>query len=391
MQKGLAYASQITSDRELRARELKASGTQIIGYFCCSVPLEFFTAVGIVPYRILGNIHEPISRADAYLETSMCAFVRSCLDLSLKGKYDLLDGMVGIHACDSIQRVYDVWNYCHRSDNYKYTHFIDMPHVVRPASIIFFKKQLGFFKKSLEVYTGKAISDADLVKAIQLHNENRKLLRRLYDLRKNDPPLLSGSEAVEVTLAGMSLPVQEYNKLLEEVIAEVVGRKPQWPTGGSRILVYGTLMDDTTLTELVESAGGHVVIDDSCTGSRTFWHDVQITADPLDGLAKHYLDDIPCPRTYRDFEGSHRDDIEARFRYLGELAKDFGVDGAILSIVRFCDLKECDAPDIRDYLQGKLGLPVLHLGDAYDSTASGQLKTRVQAFLEMTEMSRGSN
>ncbi|MFA4837602.1 MAG: 2-hydroxyacyl-CoA dehydratase family protein [Dehalococcoidia bacterium] len=386
--KGLAYAHELAGDRGLRARELKAGGKKIVGHFCCSVPLELFTALDIVPYRILGNIHEPITKADAHLEASMCAFVRSCLDLSLKGKYDLLDGFVGIHACDSIQRVYDIWNYCHGPDKYKYAHFIDMPHVVRPGSLVFFKKQIEFFKKSLEAYAGRTMSNADLTRAIKLHNENHRLLRKLYDLRKEDPPLVSGSEVMEVTLAGMSIPVQEYNQLVNDVIAEVTARKPQLPKGGTRILVYGTLMDDTTLTKVVENAGGHVVIDDSCTGTRAFWHDVVITDDPLDGLAKHYLDDIPCPRTYRDFTGSHHDDVENRFHYLNDFVTDFKVNGVILSIVRFCDLKECDAPDIRDYLQ-ELGLPVLHLGDAYDSTASGQLRTRVEAFLEMTNMERG--
>ncbi|MDD5094414.1 MAG: 2-hydroxyacyl-CoA dehydratase family protein [Dehalococcoidia bacterium] len=384
----LTYAHQLTQDQGLRVRELKKAGRHIFGYMCCSVPLELFTALDIVPYRILGNMHEPITRADAHLENNMCSFVRSCFDLSLKGKYDFLDGLVGVHSCDSIQRVYDVWNYCH-GYKYKYSHFIDMPHAVTLASKAFYTVQLDVFKHSLESYVGRTMSNADLRRAIDLHNENRRLLRQLYDLRKQDPPLILGSEVTKVLLAGMFLPIQEYSQLIHEVTAVVTSRRERPPKGGARIFLYGSMIDDTALIEMVEGAGANVVIDDCCTGTRTFWQNVEITPNPLDGLTVRYLDGIPCPRTFRDLTGSHEDDIENRFRYIGEFIHDFGVDAVILSIIRFCDVHELDAPDVRDYLRNR-GLPVLHLTDAYDSGASGQLRTRVQAFLEMAGMKGGA-
>lgn len=377
--KGLAAAHELTEDRQKRLKELKAEGKKIIGYFCCSaVPVEFFTALGLVPQRIMGNAQEPISKADAYLETMMCPFIRSCVDLSFKGQYDLLDGLVGAHTCDSMQRIFDIWKYYHHPG---YSHFVDMPHVVRPAALKFYKKQLDAFKKSLEVYAGKEMSLADLVRAIKLHNENRELLRKLYDLRKQEPPLISGAEVIEVVLAGVVLPVEEHSKLVKEVITEVTARK-QPRKHGARVLIVGSEINDVTFIKLVESCNANVVMDDLCTGSRSFWHDVELTADPLDGLVGRYLEKTPCPRTFRDFPGSSQKDIENRFRYIKEFCRDFKVNAAILYIMRFCDTHELDAPDIKAYLES-MGLPVLHLEDDYSASTTGQLKTRVEAFLEL--------
>ena len=175
---GLAGVEELYQNRGQRARELKSQGKQIIGYFCCYVPQEFFTALDMVPYRIQGGVEEPITQADAYLETIMCPFVRSALDLALKNKYDFLDGLVVPHTCDTIQKIYDVWIYYRKA---AYQHFINVPHMLQPSSYEFFKQELLTFRKTLEKYAGKKITDEALRQAIQLHNEDRALVRELYD------------------------------------------------------------------------------------------------------------------------------------------------------------------------------------------------------------------
>src|SRR4030042_2044561 len=212
MYQGLSQARGIYSNREQRVRELKATGKKIIGYPCAYVPLEMLTALDLVPYRKYGSIKEPITEADRALPTSFCPFIRSCLDRALKGKDDFLDGLVTAHSCDPQHRTAHVWESCVK---YSYTHFIDMPGTIRADSLEYFKGQLGDFKKTLEAFTGKKLSPDKLKTAIKSHNRQRALVRELYQLTKPVPPLVSGTEILQVIKAVMSLPVTEGNERSE--------------------------------------------------------------------------------------------------------------------------------------------------------------------------------
>ena len=189
-----------------------------MGYLCCYPVLEMLTALDLVPYRILGDMRESITKADACLPTVVCPFLRSCLDLALKDNYDFLDGAVMAHICDVGEKTAHIWE---TYLNHPYFHFIDTPHTVHEAAQKQHKELLGDFKKTLESFTGKELSLRRLKEAIEAHNQQRALVRELYDLRKPDPPLISGTETLQVMVALMSLPVEEGNKLLGQVISEV--------------------------------------------------------------------------------------------------------------------------------------------------------------------------
>src|SRR5512136_622446 len=184
-----------------RARELKNQGHKVIGYICSFVPLEIITAAGCIPFRVRGDIREPITKGDTLMETIVCPFIRSCFDLSVKGKYDFLSGMVIPHGCDSMVRSFSAWSY---SLPVSYFHFVNIPTVCVESSFEFFNAELNDFRKSLERLVGKAITDDDLAKAIRVHNENRDKARALYEFRKADPPLISGTELTMVVTVGSS-------------------------------------------------------------------------------------------------------------------------------------------------------------------------------------------
>ncbi len=377
--KGLARAKEIYQHRDKRARELKAQGKKVVGYFCCYPTLELMTAAGWFPYRIMGKATEPITQADTYLETTLCNFVRSCFDIGMKGQLDFLDGLVGSHGCDNMEKVYDTFRYYLKPS---FSFFVVVPDVVHSASYQFFQAQLEFFKRRIERFNGSEISLRQLEEAIKLHNENRALVRELYSLRREDPPLLTGVEMTEVIVAAMSLPVEESSELLTEVIEEVKRRKERPPRRKARLLLWGGPIDNIALVQLIEQSGANVVMDDTCIGSRHYWADVETDKEPLEALAFRYLDKIVCPRTHRDSPGGHKEDIENRFGYLRDFVKDFQVNGAILQVIRFCDIHEYDAPDVRDYLK-EAGLPVLYIEHDYTAAALAPLATRIQAFLEM--------
>ncbi|TES84353.1 MAG: 2-hydroxyacyl-CoA dehydratase [Dehalococcoidia bacterium] len=376
--KGLAEADRYYQDYGLRARELKKQGKKIIGYLCAFTPAEVITAAGFVPVRIKGDVNEPITKADTEMETIICPLVRSCFDMALKGHYEYLDGLVVPHACDSICRTYDIWKY-----NLKlpYAHFINMPHGTDDASLAFYQDVLNTFRTSLGKFAGKEISNQALAEAIKLHNQNRAKVKELYELRKASPPLVSGEELTKVLIAVMSLPVEESIKMLGEVIAEMKERGVS-AQKQARIMVIGAQVDDIAFIKLIEDSGAWVVADDLCPGAREFLSSVDVTADPVVGLADRYLRKIKCGRTYREMKGNYEEYLEDRFGHMGRMIDDFGVDGVVLYIYKYCDPYGFEVPQIKSYIEAK-GTPVLYLEDEYSMSTIGRLRTRIQAFLEL--------
>ena len=382
--KGLTRVREFYNDRSHRVKELKAEAKKVMGYLCIYPVLEMLTALDIVPYRILGGIREPITKADAWVPNIVCPFLRSCLDLALKGKNDFFDGVVMAHTCDVGEKMAYIWK---TALSPHYFHYIDTPHTAQKAAVKQHKELLKDFKKTLEGFTGEELSSERLKKAIEAHNQQRALVRELYDLRKPDPPLISGTETLQVLEALMSLPVEEGSDLLKEVIVEVKKRKDGPQKKPARLMVWGSIVDDIALLSMIEELDANVVMDDTCVGSRPFFPDVELTEDPLDGLAYRYLVELKCPRTFRDVaigetKKDFMADLESRFSYLKDYAKEWNVNGVVLQSVRYCDTHGYEVPGLKDYLN-HIGLPNIYLEHDYTEAVMAPLKTRVQAFLEV--------
>lgn len=377
--KGLAEVERYYQEYGYQARELRKQGKKIIGYLCAFTPAEVITAAGFVPFRIKGDVNEPITKADTEMETIICPLVRSCFDMALKGSYEFLDGLVIPHACDSICRTYDIWKY---NLALPYAHFINMPHGTDDASLAFYREILNTFRKSLGKFAGQEISDGALAEAIKLHNQNRAKVKKLHELRKSSPPLISGEELTKVLIAVMSLPVEESIELLGEVIEEVKGRGAPSAQKQARIMVIGAQVDDIAFIKLIEDSGAWVVADDLCPGAREFTALVDVTPDPVAGLAERYLRRIKCGRTYREITGNYQEYLEDRFGHMGRMIDAFKVDGVVLYIYKYCDPFGFEVPQIKSYIEAK-GTPVLYLEDEYSMSTIGRLRTRIQAFLEL--------
>jgi benzoyl-CoA reductase/2-hydroxyglutaryl-CoA dehydratase subunit BcrC/BadD/HgdB len=297
----------------------------------------------------------------------------------LKGRYEFLDGIVIPHACDSICRTYEVWQY---TLNLPYSHFINMPHGTDDSSLNFYKAELNAFRRSLGGFAGREISDQSLKEAIQLYNQNRARVRELYQLRKSDPPQVSGVEVAKVLVAAVSLPVDEASELIGDVIDEVKPRQAVPAQKSARLMVVGAQMDNVAFIDLVEKSGAWVVADDLCPGARESLSYVDTTADPIDGIAERYLRKIYCGRTFRERKGSYQDYMEERFGHIADMIKDFKVDGVVLYIYKYCDPFGFEVPEMKSYIEAK-GTPVLYVEDEYSMSTIGRLRTRIQAFLEL--------
>ena len=382
---GLPRVKEIYQERDSRAKELKKEGKKVIGYLDIYPVLEMLTALDLVPYGMSGDMGEPITKADTYLPTAVCPFIRSVMDLGLKGRYDFLDGVVMAHACEVAEKTAHIWR---TYLNPPYAHFIDTPHTTHAAAQKQHKELLKDFKKTLESFTGRELSRRRLQQAIRVHNQQRTLVRELYELRQPDPPLISGTGTLQMMVALASLPVEEGNELLRQVISEVKQRKDSLSKKPARLLVWGSVIDNIALIDMIESIGANVVMDDTTVGSRAYFSQVELTEDPLDGLAYRYLVELKVPRTFRETvlsETNKKDymtDLENRFGYLKDYAREWNVNGVILQTMRYCDIHGYEVPGLRDYLDN-IGLPNIYLEYDYSQAALAQLRTRVQAFLEV--------
>jgi benzoyl-CoA reductase subunit C len=376
---GLAMADVYYREYGSRARELRADGKKIIGYLTALGPVEIMTAAGVVPFRLKGNVSEAITKGDAYMETIVCPFVRNVFDAALKGKYDFLDGLVLPHQCDSIDRTVDVWS---ANLQLPYFHFLNVPHVTDNPSVEFMKEILRIMIGTLEKFTGRKITDEALAQAVKSHNENRRLMRELYALRKMDQPLISGAEMMKVLVAAMSLPVEESSALIESVTKEVKQRNVGVTGNKKRIMLIGDQIDDIAIVDAVEGTGALLVMDDLSIGSKMYWSDVDITTDPVQGIAERYLRKLKIPTTYVGEGNTYEENLEARFGHLKKYITEFKIEGAILFIYKYCDPYGFEVPVFKSFIESA-GVPVLYLEDEYSTSTLPRVKTRIEAFLEM--------
>ncbi len=357
---------------EKSIREIKEeSGRPVIGYLCCFAPPEIIAAAGAIPFRITGRPNDDNSPADAYVEPYGCTYVRNILSRAIKGDFDFLDGLVISHSCDMVQRLYGIWTYYHPLP---YSYLFNVPHQLSPWAQRFYYRELGFFKESLEKFTGQDVTPEKLRSAIELYNQNRELVRRLYRFRQDPVPAIQGSEILELLLAGGGLPAEDFNLLLKKTSASLKQKQDE-SNKIPRIMVWGSIIDDPGLYRMIESAGAIVVADDTCIGSRVWENDVPVNEDLYKGLTEHYFVNFQCPRTDRG-PGLQRYD------YILKRARSYKVDGVIGYTISFCDPHKFEYPDLRDYLKAE-GLPMLLVDDNYSFEPAGALETRLQAFIEM--------
>lgn len=349
----------------------KDQGGKIVGYFCSTVPEEIITAAGIVPFRMRATGSTSTEESDAYYSSINCSFPRHCFNQALTGDFKFLDGIVCVNSCDHVRRIYDNWK------RFVPTDFIEMmslPRTTGTDQVDWYTEELAMLKDKVGKHFGVEITDDLLWKAVKLHNETRRLQKKLYELRKQEKPPITGAETLAVMVAGTAMPKEQYNEMLRELLDELSGS--EGPGGyRARLLIVGGILDDPAYIKVIEDQGGLVVTDSTCFGSRLMWVEVDENAsDPISALAQYYLADRPsCPRMY----GEH----DNRAQYVIDMCREFNCDGIIGERLMFCD-----SWLVEHYMLGQdlkaANIPFLKLDREYLTSGIGQLRTRVQAFLE---------
>ena len=347
------------------------SSEKVAGVFCIYVPEEILHAMGILSVRIRGS-REPEDVTEPYITGWWCAHCRSSLADVLKGKYSYVDGIIYAVSCPHIFQVYNTWS---RHGKLTYSYDFWIPENTRnPFALDFLRKEFVKFARSLEVWTGKSLDEGKLSQSVELFNQNRQLLEQIYALRKGPNPPLSGSEAMEIILAGMTMDKAEHVQLLQEVLPKLESRK--LPSPRARLMLVGSEIDDVELVRFIESHGVRVVADDLCVGRRYFaGGPISPNGDLLQAIASRYLNRPHCPQ---------KDIVErSRLPQIFQQIEEYQVDGVIFLLEKFCEPHAYDIPNIKDYLDKK-GIPFLML-EVDLTTPVGQFRTRVEAFLDLID------
>ncbi len=354
---------------EYAKRWKERTGGKVMGYFCTYFPEEILYAADVLPVRILGS-HEPQDVTEPHIFGMYCPFCRDCLAQGLKGRYDYLDGMGIAQSCLHVRQAYTSWD-MHIPIDFSY--YLPMPNNVQSRHAVpYLRAELEAFKEAVEEWTGRTITDDDLRRGIEIMDENRRLMREVYELRKKPDPPITGTEAMHMVVSGQMVDKRDHSAELEMLLPRLRDHVPDRETGER--LIIGSEDDDREFLEMVESLGATFVVDDHCTGSRYFWNTVGDGGDdPLTAIARRYVERPACPS--KDWPA--RD----RMPHLVGLAREWGAQGAILIQQKFCDPHELDIPATKKALKEELDIPSLFL--EFDVTVPiGQFKIRSEAFLE---------
>ena len=372
-------------------KEWKAkTGKKVFGYFCCITPEEILYAADVLPVRITGT-GEPLQHADQHIPPNACPYAKSCLDAGMRGMYDYLDGVVIPNSCDIIFFMESFWkdnvprpnkpSIISGVDLNPYVHYVNYPEKVTGREVVpYYLEVLKEFKQGVERSLNKEITDVDLERAISVYNDNKVQMKRMYEMRKSDPPALSGYNAWQLTNAGLFMPKDEHTDLLKEYLDKIESDGSQ-SDEGVRLYLSGSATDSVNadLYKIIEESGGQVVSDDLCIGTRSFWNDLATDLPPMESIARRSLG-TACPRS------TNADRIpDLRWNHIKESTDGYNIEGAIFQIHKCCDARLIEYPHLKDKMKEELGVPSLFLEGDYTPEGLEQMRGSIEAFIEMIE------
>ena len=356
-------------DRTARLRSLHSEGRTIIGYFCTYTPIEIIHAAGFLPVRILGGVGQ-IDRAYTLAPAFICPPLLRSLETALEGGFDYLSGIVQGYTCDVACGIVNIWK-----ENFggRICHTIPLPYGDGPDAREYFRASLEELMDKLETIGGRT-TEASLDASLALYAEIRRAILDLYEMRYQGKLPLAASELHAVIQAGFVAPPETYLVMLKTLAEQIA------PTGdgvprGIPVLVSGSLVEEPKVLDILEEAGGRIVADDLCTGLRHVHNPAGVGSDAVARIIDRYINRLPCPSRAR---------ARQRLPFLLDLVRRSGTRGIVFLFQKFCTPHLADYPILRDELR-KEGIPLLTLELEATGVTEGQLKTRLQSFMEMIE------
>ena len=376
-------------------KQAKAEGKRAIGYTCYFMPEVLLDLPGCFSVRLRAPRCTSPDIATYYMSARVCHYARSLLERALEGGFNFLDAQMATETCTGTCRFQEHLQQKHLdsvkdmriidNDDF-FCEFSDVPFKNNENGFQHFRGQLqAHVLEPLHEHFGIDISNEAIMKAVEQHNEGCRLINEIGDYRKLDNPTITGYEFHVINLVTLVCPKELILPYLRETAEELKTREPdmKWPFR-CKVVLAGSENDDPDFTKLIESCGAEVVCDRYCYGAVESRIPIEIKEgdDPLYVIARHYLETSNCPRFMP------QDEMRARKRRIAELAKEYHADGVIVASNKFCEYWSYERVIDTVVLPRDFGLPVCSIEKEYINSASGQLRTRFQAFVESVEIKK---
>ena len=374
------------ADNEL-VRKAQADGGLAMGYTCFHIPEVLLNVDNCFSVRLRAPNTGSIDIATYYMSNYTCEYARALLERAIEGGYQFLDALIGVDACSMMNRSMEHFEILHVNDkpNFFVTH-TDMPYKITDYTLDSYIRQmrLRVLDRMTEVF-GVDTSDAAIRKAVEEHNEVCRIISEISEMRKADNPVITGYEFHVLNLVTYCCPKALILPYLRETLAELKTRKPDKKSPfRARVAIVGSEIDDPNLTKLIEGCGALVVSDRYCFGSTPGREVIELTddEDALTQICRHYMEVSECARYISD------EKVLQRRVTADRLAKEFKAEGMIYEQMKYCDYWGFERALVSHIMHDEYDWPVLSIDRLYNNGNSGQLRTRVQAFVESLEIKK---
>ena len=368
-----------------------AEGRHALAYNCSYIPEVLLDVEGCFSVRLRAPRCTNPDLATYYMTNRSCPYSKSILERAFEGGYNFIDALLGQECCTTMNRMEQYFDYCKLIPKEKFfTSFIDMPLKKTAWHAGYFRRQIE--QKIIEplgrVY-GVDFSEEKLRAAIEQHNEVCRIITEIGDMRKPPNPPITGYEFHVIQLVSLTCPKDLILPYLRETLEEIKSREPEpkFPFR-ARVMVAGSEIDDPDFTKLLEGCGAYVVADRYCFGSIPGREEIIVKPDEdiLQAIADHYIQTNQCPRAMGP------ENVVARKQFLYKIAQEYGAEGVIVENMKFCEYWGYERAQAAQWMRDGFSLPgtlpVCQIEKDYTNAATGQLRTRFQAFVESLEIKR---
>ena len=369
--------------------QAKADGKVCVAYTCENVPEPLLNLDRAVSIRLSAPNTGSIDIATYYMTNLLCEPSRALLERAIEGGFNFADCVITPDGCTMMNR-------CVENMELLKTMGKENPNFFHEYMEIAFKNteedvDLAVLQCTNHVLTplkekyGIDTSDAAIRKAVEEHNRVCRVIRAISEFRKEEKPRITGYEFHVLCLATYVCPKYLIIDKLEETLEELKTREPDEKSWRARVLVVGSETDDSGFIKLIEEQGAFVCCDRFCFGSYPGRVPIELSdeEDALRQVCRHYIQHCHCPRMMS------MDKVYSRKKYVADLAKEYHADGVIYNQVKFCDPWAYERTLGSSMLHKDYGFPVLSIDRPYNVSSSvGQLRTRVQAFVESIEIKK---
>ena len=374
------------ADNEL-IEQARADGGVCLGYTCFHIPEVLLNLGRCFSTRLRAPNTGSIDIATYYMSNYTCEYARALLERAIEGGYRYLDALIGVDACSMMNRSMEHFEILQVNDkpDFFVTH-CDMPFKITDYTIDGYVRQMqAHVLDRIHETFGVDISDAAIRRAVDEHNEVCRIITEISEMRKQDEPIITGYEFHVLNLVTYVCPKALILPYLRETLAELKKRKPDRENPfRARVAIVGSEIDDPSLTKLIEGCGALVVSDRYCFGSAPGREVIELNDEEpaLRQICRHYMEVSECARYISD------EKVLQRRQTADRLARDFKAEGIIYEQMKYCDYWGFERALVSHIMHDEYGWPVLSIDRLYNNGNSGQLRTRVQAFVESLEIKR---